>query len=118
MIGAVLWNRKGLASETISALGQIVRGDTCCTRAECPGGTHPALGQNVLGGIWKLGTIYSFGSWGQSIHLEVGDNLFTAGPLTVSLGLNLATYCGIIDDGMMTVTLAAARDPMIRFLDR
>ena len=90
VIGAALQNGKGLASETISALGQIVRGDTSCTRAECPGG-----------------------------HLEVGDNLFTtAGPLTVSLGLSLATYCGIIDDGMMMATLAAPRDPMIRFLDR
>ena len=48
-----------------------------------------------------------------------GDNLFTtAGPLTVSLGLSLATYCGIIEEGMMTATLAAARDPMIQFLDR
>ena len=49
--------------------------------------------------------------------MEVGDNLFTAGLLTVSLGLSLATYSDIIDDGMMTATLAAARDPMIRFLD-
>ena len=62
-------------------------------RTDCPGG-HPAVGQNVLGG-----------------------NLFTtAGPLTVSLGLSLATFCGIIDDGMMMATLAAPRDPMIRLL--
>ena len=64
-------------------------------RADCQGG-HPAQGRM---------------SW--------GNNLFTtAGPLTVSLVLSLATYCGIIDDGMMTATLAAPRDPMIRFLDR
>ena len=64
-------------------------------RLDCPGG-HPAHGQNVL-----------------------GVNLFTtAGPLTVSLGLSLATYCGIIDDGMMTAMLAAPRDLMIWFLDR
>ena len=63
---------------------------------------HPALEQNVLGGIWSG-----------------GDNLpTTTGPLTVSLGLSLAIYCGINDDGMMTATLAAPRDPMIRFLDR
>ena len=56
---------------------------------------HPALEQNVLGVNWsgrdKLPT--------------------TAGPLTVILGLSLATYCSIVDDGMMTVTLAAVRDP-------
>ena len=91
-------NGKGLAYDTISALGQTVRGDIRYyfrPRADCPGG-HPALGQNA----WR-------------------DNLFTtAGPLTVSLGLSLATYCGITDDGMMTATLAAPRDLMIRFLGR
>ena len=51
--------------------------------------------------------------------MSCGDNLFTtAGPLTVSIGLSLATYCGIIDEGMITAMLAAPRDPMIRFLDR
>ena len=54
-------------------------------RADCPGG-HPAPEQNVLGGIWRGGR---------------GGNLFTtAGPLTVSLGLSLAIYCGLWhDDG-------------------
>ena len=67
-------NGKGLACDTISVLGQIVLGG------------HSALGQNVLGGIWRGGR---------------GGNLFTtAGPLTVSLGLSLAIYCGLWhDDG-------------------
>ena len=71
-----------------------------------------ARGQIVRGEILHKSRL----SWGA---FGVGNNLFTtAGPLTDSLGLSLATYCGIIDDGMMTATLAAPRDPMIRFLDR
>ena len=58
--------------------------------------TISALGQNVLG----------------------GQPIYYRWPTHVSLGLSLATYCGIIDDGTMTATLAAPRDPMIRFLDR
>ena len=61
-------NGKGLACDTISALGQIVLGG------------HSALGQNVLGGIWRGG------KGGKPINYI----------LTVSLGLSLATYCGMM----------------------
>ena len=51
-------------------------------------------------------------SWGHN-YGGTRSGYARLGPLTVRLGLYLATYCGI-----MITTLAAARDPIIRLLDR
>ena len=61
-------------------------------------------------GLWDYhGADCLWASCTRAECLVGGDNL----PTTDSLGLGLPTYCG-----MVIVTLAAARDPMIRLLHR